>query len=67
MTTPTLLLKMKNILSLYTYGLDPDISTEESQKIIEKASEIWKEQPHFEKEKFHYPTVIPPKNHLLSP
>ncbi len=61
-----LIIKNENILSLYTYGLDSDLPEEESKKIIEKASEIWKEQPHFEKEKFVYPTVIPGKNHLLS-
>lgn len=61
-----LIIKNENILSLYTYGLDSDLPEEESKKIIEKASEIWKEQPHFEKEKFVYPTVIPSKNHLLS-
>mgnify|MGYP002031710300 CR=1 FL=1 len=61
-----LIIKNESTLALYTYGLDADIPEDESKKVIEKASEIWKEQPHFEKERFIYPTVIPGRNHLLS-
>ena len=61
-----LIIKNENILNMYTYGLDQDLTGEDTKIIIEKGTEVWQEQPHFEKEKFIYPSKIPEKNHLLS-
>jgi diguanylate cyclase (GGDEF)-like protein len=61
-----LIIKNDNKLSIFTYGISQDISDQENKKIIDKATEIWQEQPHFEKEQFIFPTKITPENHLQS-